>query len=141
MPLIVMSCAIGTDVGLAVDRAQVSKNNSTYIALLGQTNLIHNLPSPPACNSGKFQIFSFFIKILFITQYHVTILVAPSHKIASFASVNVSSANKTIAPWCVVSLDPSQNFGEVYESVPGPENSLLSNPQEIYQQPFSSLTA
>ena len=48
----------------------------------------------------------------------MTILVAPSDKIASFASVNVSSANKTIVPWSVVSLDPSQNFGELFESVP-----------------------
>ena len=64
---------------------------------------------------------------MFIMQYHVTILVAPSDKIASFASV--------------LSLDPSQNFGELYESVQGPANSLLSKPQEIYQQPFSSLAA
>ena len=30
MPLIMMSCAIGIDAGLAIDRAQVLKNNSTF---------------------------------------------------------------------------------------------------------------
>ena len=30
---------------------------------------------------------------------------------ASLASVHVSAANKTIVPWSVISLDPSQNFG------------------------------
>ena len=39
---------------------------------------------------------------------------------ASFASVHVSSqssANKTIVPWSVISLDTSQNFGELYRSI------------------------
>ena len=36
---------------------------------------------------------------------------------ASFASVHVSAANKTIIPWSVISLDPSQNSGELFRSV------------------------
>ena len=36
---------------------------------------------------------------------------------ASFASVHVSAANKTIVSWSVISLDPSQNFEELFLSV------------------------
>ena len=36
---------------------------------------------------------------------------------ASFASVHVSAANKTIVPWSVVSFDPTQTFGELFQSV------------------------
>ena len=30
---------------------------------------------------------------------------------ASFASVHVSTVNKTLVPWSVVSFDPPQNLG------------------------------
>ena len=33
---------------------------------------------------------------------------------ASVASVHVSAANKTIVPWSVISLDPSQNYEEFF---------------------------
>ena len=37
--------------------------------------------------------------------------------VVSFASMNVSSTNKTIVPWSVISLHPSQNFRELFRSV------------------------
>ena len=36
---------------------------------------------------------------------------------ASFSCEHVSAANKTIVSWSVVSLNPSQNFEEVFRSV------------------------
>ena len=44
---------------------------------------------------------------------------------ASFASVLLSSANKTIVPWSVVSLDPSQNFGELFRSFQAGKYSII----------------
>jgi len=35
---------------------------------------------------------------------------------ASFASVHVSATKKTIVPWSVVSLDPTQTFGELFSA-------------------------
>ena len=34
-----------------------------------------------------------------------------------FASVHVSTANTTLIPWSVVSLDPVQNFGKLFQSL------------------------
>ena len=50
---------------------------------------------------------------------------------ASFASVLLSSANKTIVPWSVVSLDPSQNFGELFRSFQAGKYSIVKTSTEL----------
>ena len=50
---------------------------------------------------------------------------------ASLASVNVSSANNTIVPWSVVYLDPSQNFGELFESVQAGKFAIIKTSGDL----------
>ena len=50
---------------------------------------------------------------------------------ASFASVNVSSANKTVVPWSVISLDPSQNFGELFRSVQAGKYAIIETSTDL----------
>ena len=50
---------------------------------------------------------------------------------ASFASVHVSAANKTIVPWSVISLDPSQNFGELFWSVQAGKYAIVKTSTDL----------
>ena len=50
---------------------------------------------------------------------------------ASFASVHVSAANKTIVPWSVVSLDPSQNFEEVFRFVQAGKYAIFKTSSQL----------
>ncbi len=50
---------------------------------------------------------------------------------ASFASVNVSSANKTIVPWSVVCLDSSHNFVELFQSVQAGKFAVVKTSREL----------
>ena len=50
---------------------------------------------------------------------------------ASFASVHVSAANKTIVPWSVISLDPSQNFGELFRSVQAGKYAIIKTSTDL----------
>ena len=50
---------------------------------------------------------------------------------ASFASVHVSAPNRTLVPWSVVSLDPSQNFGELFESVQAGKYAIVKTSTEL----------
>ena len=50
---------------------------------------------------------------------------------ASFASVHVSTANKTLVLWSVVSLDPSQNFGEVFQSLQAGKYTIIKTSTEL----------
>ena len=50
---------------------------------------------------------------------------------ASFASVHVSTANKTLVPWSVVLLDPSQNFGELFWSLQAGKYTIIKTSTEL----------
>ena len=50
---------------------------------------------------------------------------------ASFSSVHVSAANMTIVPWSVVSLDPSQNFEEVFRSVQAGKYAIVKTSSDL----------
>ena len=50
---------------------------------------------------------------------------------ASFSSVHVSAANKTIVSWSVVSLDPSQNFEEVFRSVQAGKYAIVKTSSDL----------
>ncbi len=45
--------------------------------------------------------------------------------------MNVSSANKTIVAWSVVSLDSSQNFGELFQSVQAEKFAVIKTSIEL----------
>ena len=74
----------------------------TCIVLLGQAKSIHSLSSPPACYSGKFHF-----SLLYHVALHVCQLYTAWWRL--LLALNVSSANKTVVPWSVILLDPSQN--------------------------------
>ena len=62
---------------------------------------------------------------------------------ASFASVHVSVASKTIVPWKVISLDPSQNFEEpssLFKQESTVRNDLAAAVQECVGTNMSSLS-
>ena len=44
---------------------------------------------------------------------------------ASFASVHVSAANKTIVPWSMISLNASQKFGGLFGSVQAGKYAII----------------
>ena len=50
---------------------------------------------------------------------------------ASFASIHVCSANSTVVTWSVVSLDPSQNFGELFSSVQAGKYAVVKASPEL----------
>ena len=50
---------------------------------------------------------------------------------ASVSSVHVSTANKTIVPWSVVSLNPSQNFEEVFRSVQAGKYAIVKTSSDL----------
>ena len=50
---------------------------------------------------------------------------------ASFSSVHVSAANKTIVRWSAVSLDPSQNFEEVFRSVQAGKYAIVKTSSDL----------
>jgi len=50
---------------------------------------------------------------------------------ASFASVHVSAANKTIVPWSVISLDPSQNFGKLFRSIQAGKYAIVKTSTDL----------
>ena len=50
---------------------------------------------------------------------------------ASFASVRVSSISKTIVLWSVISLDPSQNFEELFRSVQAGKYTIVKTSTEL----------
>ena len=50
---------------------------------------------------------------------------------ASFASLHVCSASKTIVPWSVISLDPSQNFEELFRSVQAGKYAIVKTSTEL----------
>ena len=66
----------------------------------------------------------------------MTILVVLAARWQSFASANVSSPNKTIVPWSVISLDPSQNFGELLSQFQAGQFTIIitSNFGELLSQ-------
>ena len=50
---------------------------------------------------------------------------------ALFAGVHVTATNKTLVPWSVVSLDPSQNLGELFWSVQAGKYTILRTSTEL----------
>ena len=50
---------------------------------------------------------------------------------ASFASLHVCSSNKTLVPWSVVSLDPSQTLEELFRSVQAGVFAIVKTSQEL----------
>jgi len=72
---------------------------------------------PPACYCGKFPKISFF---LISCGYH-----AVGHKWHRLRVYMFLTANKTLVPWSVVSLDPSQNFGELFRSLQAGKYTIM----------------
>ena len=50
---------------------------------------------------------------------------------ASFVSIQVSSANATLVPWSVVSLDPSQRFLDLFSSIQAGKFSIIRTSSEL----------
>ena len=50
---------------------------------------------------------------------------------ALFAGEHVTAANKTLFPWSVVSLDPSQNLGELFWSVQAGKYTIVRTSTEL----------
>ena len=50
---------------------------------------------------------------------------------ATFSSVTIQSSNKTITPWSVVSLDPSENFEELFRSIKSGKYSIIKTSPEL----------
>ena len=50
---------------------------------------------------------------------------------ASFVSIQVSSANATLVLWSVVSLDPSQRFLDLFSSIQAGKFSIIRTSSEL----------
>ena len=50
---------------------------------------------------------------------------------ASFVSIQVSSANATLGPWSVVSLDPYQRFLDLFSSIQAGKYSIIRTSSEL----------
>ena len=79
--------------------------------------------------------------------FHYTVISRGLHMVliihcmmASFASVHVSAANKTIVPWSVISLDPSQNFGELFWSVQAGKYAIIKTSTDLTAAVLKTLT-
>ena len=56
---------------------------------------------------------------------------ATSSGMASFASVNVSTPDKTLVPWSIISLDPTQNFVELFRSLQAGKYAIVKTSTEL----------
>ena len=70
--------------------------------------------------------------------FHYTVII--HCMMASFASVHVSAANKTIVPWSVISLDPSHNFGELFWSVQTGKYAIIKTSTDLTAAVLKTLT-
>ena len=50
---------------------------------------------------------------------------------ASYVSVYVASANKTLVPWTIVTLDPVDRFVDLYQSIQAGKFSIVKTSSEI----------
>ena len=50
---------------------------------------------------------------------------------ASYVSIHVASANKTLVPWIIVTLDPVDRFVDLYQSIQAGKFSIVKTSSEI----------
>ena len=58
---------------------------------------------------------------------------------ASYVSVYVASANKTLVPWTIVTLDPVDRFVDLYQSIQAGKFSIVKTSSEISDASLESV--